>query len=139
MPSVYPRNISTHQATARSNAGLTRQSQYRTNNNSHPSFGGSHGYPLWLRREVMQYEAVHGVNYVVEQFNISSATIYCWRQRIDPFQQTGNHERREMTGIDLLLLAMCLFLFPRVGSDEIATFIFVNGGSAGIARETISK
>ena len=56
MPSVYSKNISDHQANARSEAGLSRQQgTYRTNNESHPSFGGSHGYRLWLRRDILYY------------------------------------------------------------------------------------
>ena len=65
--------------------------------------------------------------------------IYRWKHRIHPFQQSGNHERMEMKGLDQLLLTMYVFLFPRIGSDEISTFIYINGGSLGIARATISE
>ena len=80
MPSIYSKHQSTHDAQQRSLAGLTRlQESFRSNNESHPSFGGSHGYPLWLRRDIMFWDNLHGIDYVVNRFDISKATVYRWR------------------------------------------------------------
>ena len=139
MPSIYSKHQSTHDAQQRSLAGLTRlQESFRSNNESHPSFGGSHGYPLWLRRDIMFWDNLHGIDYVVNRFDISKATVYRWRHRIDAYQRTGNVQRDILTGRDQLLLAMALFIFPRSQNDEIATFIAVNGGSMGLSRQAIS-
>ena len=140
MPSIYSKNISTHEAQQRSQSGQSREQQsFRTNNESHPSSGGSHGYPLWLRRDIMFWDNLYGIDYVVNRFTVSKATIYRWRIRTAPYQQTGCHERQILTGHDQLLLVMVLFIFPRATNDEIATFIAVNGGTGGLSRQAISS
>ena len=137
---VFSKYLSSVQAQNRSNAGLSRQLQSeRTNNTSHPSFGGSHGYPLHFRRDILFYESLYGIEFVIRRFNVSRATIYRWKHRIMPYQQTGNRQKQELTGFDQYLMSMCYFVHPRARNDEIATFIAVNGGTQGISRQAISR
>ena len=140
MPPIYSKNISTTEARERSEAGLSRQVNVtRTNNISHPCFGGSQGYPLFFRRDVLFWEARHGVDFVIRRYNISKASVYRWKIRIEPFQQSGNKPKEEIIGFDQFLLVMCLYIFPRSESDVIAMFIAVNGGTFGISRQAISR
>ena len=140
MPSIYSKYISTRDARERSLAGLSRLIQTnRSNNNSHPSFGGSHGYPLWYRCDIMFWFNIFGMEYVINCFTFSRATIFRWRNRLEPYQQTGNKEKGNLTGFDQLLLVMALFIFPRSKTDEFAMFITVNGGLPGLSRQAISS
>ena len=140
MPSIYSKNISSNEADCRRNDSLSRQLHTdRTNNESHPCFGGSHGYPLWLRRDVLFFESRYGVEFVVRHFDISQATIYRWKNRAEPYQKTGNIEKELLTGFDQYLLVMGLYIYPRASNDEIATFVAVNGGTEGLSRQSISQ
>ena len=117
-------------AKRRSDAGLSRiEKTFRTNNNQHPKKGGSHGYPLWLRIEVMDHVYAHGMNSATVHYNISKKTIRRWLRRLAPYHQTGNHDKESIVGIDQILLCICLFLYPRAKDDKVAAFIFANGGA----------
>ena len=100
MPSIYSKQLSFANAATRSNQGLSRESEVRTNNSTHPSFGGSHGYPLWLREDILMYEELYGIDYAAWKFSVSKQSIYCWKVRVEPLQQTGNKEKDVLTGID---------------------------------------
>ena len=140
MPTVYSKNISKEDALSRRNAGLHRQQEsLRTNNTSHPSFGGSHGYPLWLRRDILFWEARNGIDFVVNHFDIGRATVFRWKNRVEPLNQTGNKEKEVLTGFDQFLLVIGLFIYPRANNDEFSTFIAVNGGTVELSRQSISQ
>ena len=140
MPTVYSKNISKEDALSRRNAGLHRQQEsLRTNNTSHPSFGGSHGYPLWLRRDILFWEARNGIDFVVNHFDIGRATVFRWKNRVEPLNQTGNKEKEVLTGFDQFLLVIGLFIYPRANNDEFSTFIAVNGGTVKLSRQSISQ
>lgn len=110
--------------------GLLRQLQtYRTNHPSDPSRGGSTGYPLWLRVMVMHHVHTFGNEDAVERFGISRATLFRWNDSLFPKLQTGNGERKILVGRDQLLLAIAIFQKPTSTADEIALFIFTNGGA----------
>ena len=128
-----------YEARSRSDVGLSRQDQTeRTNNSSHPSRGGSQGYPLFIRRDILYYEQRYGMDFVLDRFNVSKASVYRWKSRIMPYQQTGNKQKQRIVGFDQYLLTMCFFIFPRAESDDIAMFIAANGGTLGISRQEIS-
>ena len=140
MPSVISKNISSIQARERSNAGLSRETgNARTNNSSHSAHGGSHGYPLHFRRDVLFWEDLYGIDFVCQRFAISKSSVYRWKNRSVPFQQTGNKQKEELTGYDQFLLSICYFVHPRAKSDEVATFIVANGGTSGISRQSITR
>ena len=139
MPSTYSKSISTNDAQERSNSGLYRRQALRTNNTSHPSLGGSHGYPLWFRRDVLYWDQRFGLDYVIACFEVSEASVRRWRARDIPLQQTGNHDKEMLTGMDQFLLVSSLFLYPRASGDEVAIFISANGGTAGLSRSAISS
>ena len=139
MPSIYSKDPSSHEAIHRSRAGLSRESNPRTNNISHPSLGGSQGYPLYLRRDILYWESRYGIDFVVDRFLVSKSSVYRWKNRIEPLQQTGNIEREILTGNDQLILSIGLFLYPRMSNDELATFISANGGAIGLSRQAISN
>jgi GH24 family phage-related lysozyme (muramidase) len=40
----------------------------------------------------------------------------------------GGCDRSDIVGQDQLLLCLCLFIYPEVQADEIAMFIYKNGG-----------
>ena len=140
MPPINSKLLSSIEAQDRSNAGLSRNTQIqRTNNASHPSLGGSHGYSLYFRRDVLYWEARYGIEFVLRRFSVSRASVYRWKERISPYQQSGNKQKEQLTGYDQYLLSICLFVHPRAQSDQIATFIAANGGTAGISRQTVTR
>ena len=139
MPSIYSKNVSTQEAQERSNNGLYRRQHFRTNNTSHPSLGGSQGYPLWFRRDVIYWDNIYGIDYVCARFGVSEPSVRRWRIEIRPKQQTGNQEKEILTGMDQFLLVSSLFIYPRANADEIAMFIGVNGGTVGLSRADIAK
>ena len=79
MPSVYSKYLSNVEATSRRLAGLSRTQTLRTDNDAHPKYGGSHGYPLWMRRDILYYEQRYGMEFVLDRFDVSRATVFRWK------------------------------------------------------------
>ena len=69
--------------------------------------------------------------------NCFTRSIYRWVQRPFPYKMTGGRPRVHLTGADQLLLSLCLFIYPDASIDEIAAFIYANGGGI-YERPTIS-
>ena len=136
--------MSTDPANARAKAraclGLTRElQQFRTLNAPDPSVGGSSGYPLWLRQKALiTYNQTGSVGLAAIRAGCSHQSIYRWINRPVPFRQTGGSERKTITGFDMLLLSMCLFIWPDSKADDICAFIANNGGDIYM-REDISQ
>ena len=133
------RNLSHDRANDRSQQGLERVSESQTNNHSHPSFGGSHGYDLWFREDVLSHESLYGIKSAADYFGVSMASIYRWKKRLYPSQQTGNREKGTLTGLDQYLMVVGLFLYPRMSNNQLSVFITINGGSVGITNEALSR
>ena len=126
-------------AAARSKAGLPRElEQLRDNNAPHPRRGGSAGYPLWHREEIMNHAAQHGIQATANHYGISRMSIMRWNDRIIPYRQTGGLERQDLVGSNLLLMAIWLFIWPSSTADQTGAFIFNNGGGL-YSREAISE
>ena len=124
---------------ARAKAGLSRKKKVpRTNIQAHPSRGGSHGYELWYRIEVLEYCYEHGIDAALAKYTCSRKSIRRWHRRLVPFLQSGNKERSIIVGRDLVLLTICYFFAPRAESDEVASFIVANGGQV-YSRQDISR
>ena len=110
-------------------AGINRElQQFQTKNSSDPSRGGSSGYPLWLRVRMMHHVYAFGVEDTFKHYSISRATIYRWNQCLFPLRQSGNKQREVLSGRDQLLLSIAIFQKPTSTADDIALFIFSNGG-----------
>ena len=125
-------------AAARSNAGMSRElQQWRDDHAAHPSRGGSAGYPLWLRSEVLALVNQHGMQ-VINGLNISQSSVYRWMIRPEPYRMTGGRERTQLVGRDQLLLAIGLFIHPDSSADQLAAFI-VNQGGDLYDRQAISR
>jgi hypothetical protein len=60
--------------------------------------------------------------------NVSRASICCWLVRIHPYCQTGNKERSQIVGIDLLQLVNFIIANPDPTIDEMIVFMYDQGG-----------
>jgi transposase len=130
---------SVEEARERSAMGLSRQLEVeRSNNAPHPKFGGSAGYPLSFRRDVLNSVDVLGLKTAAGVFGVSVRSIKRWEERIGPFRKTGNKQREVITADDQFLLVTCLTIFPRATADNAASFIYTNGGKA-YSRQAIYK
>ena len=133
------RHRSNKTANSRANAGLSRQFQMsRTFHFKDPNKAGSHGYPLWFRIRVIEHVYAHGINDAHHNWRVSKKSIRRWLRRMVPYQQYGNHERQVIVGRDQVLLSICIHIYPRAKDDEIAAFIFANGGRI-YSRRDISR
>ena len=56
---------------------------------------------------------------------------------IIPKRQTGNKEKESLVGNDLLLMAVFMFGYPDAQADEVATFVYNQGGDV-YSRQDIS-
>lgn len=124
------KQLASKQAQHRSHAGMSRQlKRFRTNNNQHPKYGGSHGYPVWFRLDVLDHVYGHGIADAHRHYRVAKKSIRRWLQRLAPYHQLGNAERQIITGRDQILLGICLHIYPRAEDQEVAAFIYANGGN----------
>jgi transposase len=130
---------SVEEAKWRSRMGLSRLlEQERSRNAPHPKFGGSAGYPLSFRRDVLEMVDKMGVNAASVMSGVSVRTIRRWERRAVPYRMTGNKKREVLTEDDQYLLTFCLTIYPRASADDIACFILANGGEA-YSRQAIYR
>ena len=117
-------------ALARSRLGLARETQiYRTGHYPNPARGGTRGYPLWIRTKAINLIETHGsIPVAARIIGCSTSSLKRWRRRILPYRMNGNRQRQQLTGADQLLLSICLFIYPAATLDQIAIFIYGNGG-----------
>lgn len=73
-----------------------------------------------------------------EAIDVSLASIYRWGDRLEPFRQTGNTERKTIVGADLLSLVTYITAWPDATLDEMAVFIYSEGGDL-YSRQRISQ
>jgi transposase len=110
-------------AQARSEAGLPReQQQHRQLIAPHPSRGGTQGYSVWYRIEQIE-KFDNG-----QPIDVSVASIYRWKERLTPYRTNGGKGRTHLVGQDQLRLVMFLIAHPDASLDEMATYIFNEGG-----------
>ena len=84
------------------------------------------------------YNQTGSVDAAADRAGCSDRTIYLWITRVVPYRQTGNCQRKTITGFDVLLLSMCLFIWPDAQADDICAFIANNGGDV-YTRKDISQ
>ena len=61
---------------------------------------------------------------------VSLSSIYCLAVRIEPYCQTGNAERTQIRGVDLLNLVIYITAWPDATPDEMAVFMYNEGGGS---------
>ena len=79
---------------------------------------------MWYRE--IQLEKFH----VREAIEVSLSSIYRWDVRPEPFRQTGNGPRTTVVGINLLNLVTYITAWPDATLDEMAAFIYNEGGGS---------
>ena len=89
----------------------------------HPRVGGARGYPLWFRQ--LELDRFHNglPPSVAHPWSVRR-----WVERITPFRMTGNRERCELVGMDLILLGVISIVHPQASQDEMAIYIYSEGG-----------
>jgi hypothetical protein len=88
-----------------------------------PCFGGSSGYPVVCR--AIHLEKFHAG----EEIQVSLSSIYRWDVHPGPYHQTGNRPRTTVVGVDLLNLVTHITTWPDATLDEMAAFVYNEGGS----------
>ena len=83
-----------------------------------PSPAGSSCYPSNYRsQQISNFD--NGV-----PISVSVSSVYNWKSRLHSYRQTGNKDRSNIVGVELLLLCDYILAYPNATQDEIATFIF---------------
>ena len=122
-------DVANSRALSRSRLGLSRElQQQRTDLPPDPSIGGTRGYPVWFRMRVLATSAQIGQEAAAEQWGCSTRSIVNWNNRLEPYRMTGGVERSAITGMDQLMLAIGLFIYPNATADQLCMFIYANGG-----------
>jgi hypothetical protein len=94
--------------------------------------GGSGGYPMWYREQQLpRFNAG-------EAIDVSRRSIYRWADRLEPFRQTSNRERTTIVGVDLLSLVTYITAWPDATLDEMAVFIYNEGGGLYSLRQSLN-
>jgi len=95
-------------------------------------FGDSGGYPVWYRENQLdKFNAG-------EAIEVSLASIYRRDVHHEPFRQTGNGPRTTVVGVNLLNLVTYITALPDGTLDEMAAFIYNEGGGL-YSRQAISN
>jgi hypothetical protein len=119
-------------ANARAEMGLSREVKQVRARESDPSRGGSRGYDIHDREWMLEHFARGG------EVRASIRSLGRWQERLDRFRMTGNRDRSSLIGVDQLLLVLSILIYPDGNMDEMATFIYNEGGGLYTNR-TISK
>ena len=119
-------------ALERRRLGFHRELQQNRATLLNPGRGGARGYPTWYREQ--QIEKRH----TGRETDVSDASISRWNERLDPYRVTGGKEREDLMGYDQFLMCLVLFAYPGAEADEIAAFVYTNGGGL-YSRASVSK
>jgi hypothetical protein len=95
---------------------------------SHPSLGGSSGYPVWHHEEQLERWDAGEVTDVFER------SLFCWSRRLKPYHQIGNRKRSQIIGTELLDLVTYITAWPDTTLDKMARQQS-GGGSVAAARQ----
>ena len=132
MPGLGATDPADLEAKARAQLGLSRQLQVNRRIPPHPGKGGSPGYPVFYR--LMQLDKKHNG----EDVDASRRSLGRWDVREIPYRMTGNKQRSQIVGIDLVNLVIFLLAWPDATQDEMAVFIYNEGGEKLFTRQAIS-
>ena len=124
---------------ARSRAGQSRELN-RESNDQDPSKGGSRGYPLYQRIDMMEMLQANGRDFraLANSVKMCEQTLRNWDTRLIPYEMNGGSQKTLLTGMDQLLMVLFLTAYPDATADEIAIFIINNGGEV-YTRPAISR
>ena len=131
MPAIGATDPADLEAQARAELGFSRQLEQTRQVAPSPRFGGA-GYPVWYRDQQLQRFNAG------DEIDVSMRSINRWAHRLEPFRQTGNGPRTSIVGVDLLSLVTYLTAWPDATIDEMAAFIYNEGGDL-YSRQTISR
>jgi len=123
MPGLGATDPADLEAQARAELGFSRRLEQPRRISPYPGFGGSGGYPVWYcEQQLQRFNAG-------EAIDVSRRSIYQWADCLGPFRQTCNRERTTIVGVDLLGLVTYITEWPDATLDEMAVFIYNEGGS----------
>jgi len=124
MPGIGATDSADLVAQVRVEMGLSRQLQQTRCKLPHPWEGGSSGYPAWFRNEQLANW------YAGEATEVSLTSLYRWEKRRSPHRKTGTPTRTASVGVDMIHLATFLIAHSDSTVDEMAAFIYNEGGGA---------
>lgn len=119
-------------AQQRSKLGLHQEFQQVRTEQPHPRRGGARGYPVYQRLDEIQADNEGRATVA------SISSLRRWRLDLTRKRMTGGVQREAMVGFDMFLLCRYLFARPCADADEIALYIFNNGGAV-YSRSQISE
>ena len=102
---------------------LSRELEVDRRSLTHPSVGGTRGYPVWFRTLEVR-RRVRGLPPAVAH----PRSVERWLGRLIPYRMTGNREKTDLVGADLILLGVISIVYPQASQDEMALFIYSEGG-----------
>ena len=109
-------------ADSRRRLQLSRELEKGHKSLHHPSKGGTRGYPVWFRRAEIT-RSLNNLPTTAHPISISR-----WIARLNPYRMTGNREKAELVGGDLILLGILAIIYPQASQDEMAMFTYSEGG-----------
>ena len=129
MPDLGATDPADLEAKARAELGFSRQLEQPQRVAPQPFLGGT-GYPVWYREQ--QLEKCNAG----EATDVSDRSLFRWSGRLEPYRQTGNRERSLIIGTELLHLVTFVTAWPDATLDEMAAFIFNEGGGSTPVRQS---
>ena len=125
MPGLGATDPANLKAQAHAELGFSRRLKQPRCISPYPGLWGGGGYNVWYHKQQLQrFDAG-------EAINVSRRSINRWADRLEPFrQQTGNRERTTIIGVDLLNLVTYITAWPDATLDEMAVFIYNEGGGS---------
>jgi hypothetical protein len=130
MPGLGATDPAKLEAKARSDLGLSRVLQ--VDRRVDPSVGGSRGYPVWNRIEQLARRDAG------EETVASKRSLERWDIRLLPYAMTGNKQKTQVVGIDIVNLVIFLLAWPDATLDEMATHLYNDGAEQIYSRPTMS-
>jgi hypothetical protein len=127
MPALGATDPADLEARACAELGFSRQLEQPRQVALHPSLSGSSGYPVWHREEQLERWDAGEVT------DVSERSLFRWSRRLEPYRQTGNRERSQIIGTELLNLVTYNTAWPDATLDEMARRQS-GGGSTAAAR-----
>ena len=112
----------------------------RTSVPSNLGIGGSRDYPTWQCHRALHVLVLHN-DYDMDVTFIGCSLILFkrWFNQSQPYRRTGEVQKNSICGYDQLLLAMYLYIYSTISSDEIASFILTNGGVIYTRKDISSR
>ena len=111
-----------HVAKERRTVGMNRVTEVTRGSLPHPARGGTRGYPVWHRIQDLLRAAQNLPT------DASPASHSRWGNRLLPYRMTGNSNNQSIVGADQLLAVTCITIWPDSTTDEVALFIYNEGG-----------